>query len=58
VDSVVSATAKSRRRTVRLTVRATGDTDRVATDVDTTVRERLAILSPPPRIRRRVVEED
>jgi hypothetical protein len=57
VDSVISATAKSRRRTVRITVRATGDTDRVATDLDTTVGQRLAVLSPPPRIRRRVVEE-
>lgn len=57
VDSVVSATAKSRRRTVRITVRATGDTDRVAADLDTTIGERLAALSPPPRIRRRVVEE-
>jgi hypothetical protein len=57
VDSVISATAKSRRRTVRITVRATGDTDRVGTDLDTTIGQRLAVLSPPPRIRRRVVEE-
>ena len=57
VDSVISATAKSRRRTVRITVRATGDTDRVATELDTTIGQRLAVLSPPPRIRRRVVEE-
>lgn len=57
VDSVISATAKSRRRTVRLTVRVIGDTDRVATELDTTVGQRLAVLSPPPRIRRRVVEE-
>jgi hypothetical protein len=57
VDSVISATAKSRRKTVQITVRATGDTGRVATDLDTTLGERLAVLSPPPRIRRRVVEE-
>jgi Family of unknown function (DUF6286) len=57
VDSVISATAKSRRRTVRITVRAIGDTKRVATDLDTTIGQRLAVLSPPPRIRRRVVEE-
>jgi hypothetical protein len=57
VDSVISATGKSRRRTVRITVRAIGDTDRVATDLDTTIGQRLAVLSPPPRIRRRVIEE-
>jgi hypothetical protein len=57
VNSVISATAKSRRRTVLITVRATGDTDRVATDLDATIGQRLAVLSPPPRIRRRIVEE-
>jgi hypothetical protein len=57
VDSVLSATAKSRRRTLRITVRAIGDTDRVGTDLDTTIGQRLAVLSPPPRVRSRVVEE-
>jgi hypothetical protein len=57
VDSVISATAKSRRRTLRITVRATGDTDRVGTDLDTTIGQRLAVLSPPPRVRSRVLEE-
>ncbi|HEY4570143.1 MAG TPA: DUF6286 domain-containing protein [Kribbella sp.] len=57
VDSVISATAKSRRRTVRITARASGDTDRVATELATAVGERLAVLSPPPRIRSRIVEE-
>jgi len=57
VDSVTSATARSRRRTLRITVRATGDTDRVGTDLGTTIGQRLAGLSPPPRVRSRVLEE-
>jgi Family of unknown function (DUF6286) len=57
VDSVISATAKSRRRTLRITVRATGDTERVGTNLDASIGQRLAGLSPPPRVRSRVLEE-
>ncbi|GAA1601880.1 hypothetical protein GCM10009804_68030 [Kribbella hippodromi] len=51
VDSVTSASATAKRRTLRATVTTFGDPQRVTDEVRTTVDARLSTLTPNPKLR-------
>jgi hypothetical protein len=58
IDSVTTAAAKAKRRALRVTATATGDTARVHDDLTTAIAQRLHAVTPTPRVRTRVTVEE
>jgi hypothetical protein len=58
IDSVTTATAKAKRRALRVTATATGDAARVHNDLTTAIAQRLQAVTPTPTVRARVTVEE